>query len=117
MNYIETKNAPPAIGPYSQAVVTGGLLYASGQIPIVPSAGDIAEGGITVQTDQACRNVGEILKAAGLSFEKVVKTTCFLADIKDFAAFNEVYEKPLGTITQNYVEKKQVVLTKVPQIR
>lgn len=93
MNYIETKNAPAAIGPYSQAVVTGGLLYASGQIPIVPSAGDIAEGGITVQTDQVCRNVGEILKAAGLSFEKVVKTTCFLADIKDFAAFNEVYEK------------------------
>lgn len=93
MNYIETKNAPAAIGPYSQAVVTGGFLYASGQIPIVPSTGDIAEGGITVQTDQACRNVGEILKAAGLSFEKVVKTTCFLADIKDFAAFNEVYEK------------------------
>ena len=93
MKIISTDKAPAAIGPYSQAVVTGNLVYASGQIPVIPSKGTLAEGDITVQAEQACKNVGTILAAAGTSFEKVVKTTCFIADINDFAAFNAVYEK------------------------
>ncbi|MBP5761583.1 MAG: RidA family protein [Lachnospiraceae bacterium] len=93
MQFISTENAPAAIGPYSQGVVTGNLLFASGQIPIVPSTGKVIEGGIVEQTTQACRNVGAILKAAGSNSDKVVKTTCFLADMNDFAAFNEVYAK------------------------
>lgn len=93
MNKIETKNAPAAIGPYSQAIVTGNLIYASGQIPIVPASGNIVEGGIEAQAEQSCKNVGEILKAAGSGFDKVVKTTCFIANMGDFAAFNSVYEK------------------------
>ena len=88
MQFISTENAPAAIGPYSQGVVTGNLLFASGQIPIVPSTGKVIEGGIAEQTSQACRNVGAILKAAGTNYDKVVKTTCFLADMNDFAAFN-----------------------------
>ena len=90
---VSTQNAPAAIGPYSQAVVSGNMLYASGQIPIVPATGKLAEGDITVQAEQAMTNVGEILKAAGASYADVVKTTCFLADMNDFAAFNAVYEK------------------------
>ena len=90
---ISTQSAPAAIGPYSQAVVSGNMLYASGQIPIVPATGKLAEGDITVQAEQAMTNVGEILKAAGASYADVVKTTCFLADMNDFAAFNAVYEK------------------------
>ena len=93
MQFISTENAPAAIGPYSQGVVTGNLLFASGQIPIVPSTGKVIEGGIVEQATQACRNVGAILKAAGSNYDKVVKTTCFLADMNDFAAFNEVYAK------------------------
>ncbi len=93
MKTISTDKAPAAIGPYSQAKISGGLLFASGQIPIVPETGNICEGGIEAQTEQACKNVGEILKAAGADYDKVVKTTCFLADIADFAAFNAVYEK------------------------
>lgn len=90
MQIIHTENAPGAIGPYSQAVVTGGLVYTSGQIPVDPATGAVPEG-IAAQADQSCRNVGAILTAAGSGFDKVVKTTCFLADIADFAAFNEVY--------------------------
>lgn len=90
---ISTKNAPAAIGPYSQAIVSGNMLYASGQIPIVPATGKLAEGDITAQAEQSVKNVGEILKAAGASYTDVVKTTCFLADMNDFAAFNAVYEK------------------------
>lgn len=90
MQIIHTENAPEAIGPYSQAVVTGGLVYTSGQIPVDPATGAVPEG-IAAQADQSCRNVGAILTAAGSGFDKVVKTTCFLADIADFAAFNEVY--------------------------
>ncbi|MBO4900840.1 MAG: RidA family protein [Lachnospiraceae bacterium] len=93
MKTISTDKAPAAIGPYSQAKIVGNLLFASGQIPIIPESGEIAQGDITVQADQACRNVGEILKAAGLGYEDVVKTTCFLDDMNDFAAFNAVYEK------------------------
>lgn len=90
---VSTKSAPAAIGPYSQAIVCGGMLYASGQIPIVPATGKLAEGDISVQAEQAIKNVGEILKAGGATYADVVKTTCFLADMNDFATFNAVYEK------------------------
>jgi len=90
MKVIETTNAPGAIGPYSQGYEINGFLYTSGQIPVNPVTGMIPEG-IAAQADQSCQNVGAILKAGGSSFEKVFKTTCFLADMNDFAAFNEVY--------------------------
>lgn len=92
MKVIETKNAPGAIGPYSQGYEANGFVYTSGQIPIDPATGAVAEG-IAAQADQSCRNVGAILEAAGIGFEQVIKTTCFLADMDDFAAFNEVYAK------------------------
>ena len=92
MNVIDTKNAPGAIGPYSQAFEVSGLVITSGQIPVDPADGSVPEG-IAAQTEQSCKNVGAILTAAGSSFKKVVKTTCFLADMGDFAAFNEVYAK------------------------
>lgn len=90
---VATAKAPAAIGPYSQGIIAGGFLFASGQIPIVPETGEIAQGDIHVQAEQVMKNVGEILKEAGTDYEKVVKTTCFLADMADFAAFNSVYEK------------------------
>ena len=90
---VSTSKAPAAIGPYSQGIIANGMLFASGQIPIIPESGEIAEGDITVQAEQVMANVGEILKAANTDFESVVKTTCFLADMADFAAFNSVYEK------------------------
>ena len=93
MTTISTPNAPAAIGPYSQAKVVNGMVFASGQIPIVPATGGIAEGDITVQAEQVMKNVGEILKAANCGYEDVVKTTCFLAEMADFGAFNAVYEK------------------------
>ena len=93
MKVISTEKAPAAIGPYSQAMVVGGLLITSGQIPVDPATGAVPGDDITSQAEQSCRNVGAILEAAGTSFEKVVKTTCFLADMADFAAFNEVYAK------------------------
>ena len=93
MRYIETSHAPAAIGPYSQAVFSGNTLYASGQIPVNPETGRVEAADIAGQTEQVCRNVGALLKAAGLGFENVVKTTCFLSDIADFAAFNEVYAR------------------------
>lgn len=92
MKVIETKNAPAAIGPYSQAYQAGGLVFTSGQIPVDPATG-IAPEGIAAQAEQSCKNVAAILEAAGTGIDKVVKTTCFLADIADFAAFNAVYEK------------------------
>ena len=88
---ISTDKAPAAIGPYSQAIVAGNLVFASGQIPINPATGEIEAVGIQAQAEQAIKNVGEILKAAGTDYEHVVKTTCFLADMGDFAAFNAVY--------------------------
>ncbi len=90
---VETTKAPAAIGPYSQGIVANGMLFASGQIPIIPETGAIAQGAITVQARQVMLNVGEILKAAGTDFDHVVKTTCFLADMADFAAFNGIYEQ------------------------
>jgi len=91
MKVISTSSAPAAIGPYSQAVITGNLLFTSGQIPVDPSTGNVVEGGIAEQTEQIMKNLSEVLKAAGATFDNAVKTTCFLADIADFSAFNEVY--------------------------
>ena len=88
-----TTNAPAAIGPYSQAISVNGFLFASGQIPLSPVTGEVVGTTITEQAEQSCKNVGAILEANGLDFEKVIKTTCFLADMADFAAFNEVYAK------------------------
>ncbi len=93
MEYISTDKAPAAIGPYSQAIKAGDFLFASGQIPINPATGEIEGDDVTAQADLVCRNIGEILKAAGTDYEHVVKTTCFLAEMSDFAAFNAVYEK------------------------
>ncbi|MCI1722982.1 MAG: RidA family protein [Lachnospiraceae bacterium] len=93
MQVISTEKAPAAIGPYSQAIVANGILFTSGQIPIVPETGEVAEGGIEAQAEQSCKNLAAVLEAAGTSFDKVIKTTCFLADMGDFAAFNGVYAK------------------------
>lgn len=92
MKKIETTNAPGAIGPYSQGYVVNGFVFTSGQIPIDPATGAIPEG-IAAQTEQSCKNVAAIVEAADSSMDKVIKTTCFLADMADFAAFNEVYAK------------------------
>lgn len=92
MKVLETKNAPGAIGPYSQGFEVNGFVYTSGQIPVDPATGEVPAG-ISAQAEQSCKNVGAILEAAGIGFEKVFKTTCFLADMGDFAAFNEVYAK------------------------
>lgn len=92
MERIETKLAPGAIGPYSQGYITGGFVFTSGQIPVDPATGEIPEG-IKAQAERSCLNVEAILKAAGSDLSRVVKTTCFLADMGDFAAFNEVYAK------------------------
>lgn len=91
MKKIYTKNAPDAIGPYSQAVVSGGMVYTSGQIAIDPRSGMVEAEGIAAQTEQVCRNLKAVLEEAGGSLESVVKTVCFLRDMSDFAAFNEVY--------------------------
>lgn len=90
---VATEKAPAAIGPYSQAICVGDFVFTSGQIPINPATGDVEAVTIEAQTEQVMKNLGEVLKAAGSSFEKAVKTTCFLADIADFAAFNGVYGK------------------------
>ena len=91
MNIISTDKAPGAIGPYSQAIEANGFLFASGQVPLSPVTGEVVGTSIEEQAKQACENVGGILSAAGLNFTHVVKTTCFLADMADFAAFNAVY--------------------------
>ena len=90
MKIIATNNAPAAIGPYSQGIVSGGFAYCSGQIPVNPADGTIADGN-EAQAHQSCKNVAAVLAAGGTSIEKVVKTTCFLADMADFATFNSVY--------------------------
>lgn len=91
MEYVQTSKAPAAIGPYSQAVKVNGFLFTSGQIPINPATGNVETDTISLQATQVCENIKAVLEEAGTSFEKVVKTTCFLADIADFGAFNEVY--------------------------
>ena len=90
---IHTDKAPAAIGPYSQGVIAGGFLFASGQIPIDPATGEIHGGDIAAQAEQVMKNIGALLEAAGTDYQNVVKTSCFLADMGDFAAFNEVYAK------------------------
>ena len=91
MKYISTENAPAAIGPYSQAIEVNGFIFASGQVPLCPKTGVVVGKDITEQATRTCENIKGLLTAAGVGFENVVKTTCFLADMADFAAFNAVY--------------------------
>ena len=93
MKIVATEKAPKALGPYSQGYVHNGVLYTAGQLAINPEVNDVEATTIEAQTEQVCKNLGEVLKEAGTSFDKVLKTTCFLADMSDFAAFNEVYGK------------------------
>ena len=93
MQIIHTEKAPAAVGPYSQAIVHNGIIYTSGQIAINPAVGNIIATDIEGQAEQCCKNLGEVLSAAGTDFSKVIKTTCFLAEIADFKTFNAVYEK------------------------
>ena len=93
MEILSTSKAPAAIGPYSQAIKANGFIFISGQIPIVPQTGELISGDIQVQTEQVAKNIAEVLKAAGSDFEHVVKTTCFIKDIRNFAQFNEVYSR------------------------
>ena len=93
MKIVATEKAPKALGPYSQGYVHNGVLYTAGQIAINPEVNDVEATTIEAQTEQVCKNLREVLKEAGTSFDKVLKTTCFLADMSDFAAFNEVYRK------------------------
>ena len=93
MNKIHTEKAPAAIGPYSQGMKVGNLVFTSGQIPVFPETGVIAGDTIVEQAEQSCKNVGAVLEAGGASFAQVVKTTCFLADMADFPTFNAIYEK------------------------
>ena len=93
LKYVDTKNAPAAIGPYSQGIILNGIAFFSGQIPLSPETGEVVGSDITEQAEQVMKNVGALLESQGASFADVVKTTCFLADMADFAAFNEVYAK------------------------
>lgn len=122
MQKIHTENAPAAIGPYSQAIRANGFVFTSGQIALDPATGAVAEGGIAGQTKRICENLKAVLEAAGSSLDKVVKTTCFLADMNDFAAFNEVYgqyftEKParscvaVKTLPKNVLAEVEVIAT------
>ena len=90
---VSTTKAPAAIGPYSQGIIVNGMLFASGQIPINPATGEIEGNDITAQAEQVCKNIGALLSEAGTDYTRVIKTTCFLADMGDFGAFNEVYAK------------------------
>ena len=93
MKVISTEKAPAAIGPYSEGIIAGDFFFASGQIAIIPETGEIAEATIEAQTEQVMKNIGNLLAAAGVDYSKVVKTSCFLADMGDFGAFNEIYAK------------------------
>ena len=93
MKVISTEKAPAAIGPYSQGIIAGDFFFASGQIAIIPETGEIAEATIEAQTEQVMKNIGNLLAAAGVDYSKVVKTSCFLADMGDFGVFNEIYAK------------------------
>ena len=112
MKTISTPKAPAAIGPYSQAKVVNGMLYASGQIPINPATGDVDATTIEGQTEQVITNIAAVLEEAGSSFDNVVKTTCFLADIADFGAFNEVYAK---YFTGTYPARSCVEVARLPK--
>ncbi|MBQ8406177.1 MAG: RidA family protein [Clostridia bacterium] len=120
---VATESAPAAIGPYSQAIICGEMVFTSGQIPINPASGNIETTTIEEQAEQVMKNLGEVLKAAGSGFEKAVKTTCFLADMADFAAFNGVYAKyfttnparscvAVKTLPKNVLVEVEVIATK-----
>ena len=120
---VATEKAPAAIGPYSQAIVCGEMVFTSGQIPINPASGNVEATTIEGQAEQVMQNLGEVLKVAGSSFEKAVKTTCFLADMADFAAFNSVYAKyfttkparscvAVKTLPKNVLVEVEVIATK-----
>ena len=109
---INTKNAPAAIGPYSQAILVGNMLYASGQLGLDPATGDFVPGGVTEQTEQVFKNIHAILQEAGLTIANVVKTTCFLADMSDFAAMNAVYEKQF---TGDFPARSAVAVKTLPK--
>ena len=120
---IHTENAPAAIGPYSQAIVAGNIVFTSGQIPIDPATGTITAEGIRAQTEQVCKNLAAVLEAAGTNLQKAIKTTCFLQDMADFAVFNEVYaayftEKParscvaVRTLPKNELVEIEVIAEK-----
>ena len=109
---IKTEDAPKAIGPYSQAVVAGGFVFASGQIPTDPATGQFVEGGISEQTRQVLRNLSKVLEAAGTGLERVVKTTVFLADMNDFAAMSEVYARFFG---ENPPARSTVEVARLPR--
>lgn len=112
MKTISTANAPAAIGPYAQGNIAGGLLFASGQIPLDPETGEIVGSTIEEQTAQVMKNVAAILEAAGTDFDHVVKTTCFLNDMNDFAAFNAEYAKSFGEVRP---ARSAVALEKLPR--
>ncbi len=120
---VATEKAPAAIGPYSQAIVVGELVFTSGQIPINPASGNVEAEGIEAQAEQVMKNLGEVLKAAGSDYGKAVKTTCFLADMNDFAAFNGMYGKyfttnparsciAVKTLPKNVLVEVEVIATK-----
>ena len=118
MKTISTQNAPAAIGPYSQAIAVNGMLFASGQIPLDPKTGTLVDGGIEAQTARVMQNIQAVLEAAGTDFSHVVKTTCFLRDMNDFAAFNEVYGayftgKPARSCVQAVLPKNAAVEVEV----
>ena len=106
MKVISTEKAPAAIGPYSQGIVAGDFFFASGQIAIIPETGEIAEATIEAQTEQVMKNIGNLLAAAGADYSKVVKTSCFLADMGDFGAFNEIYAKYSSNISKSMLSSK-----------
>lgn len=109
---INTKNAPAAIGPYSQAILVGNMLYASGQLGLDPATGNFVPGGVTEQTEQVFKNIRAILEEAGLTISNVVKTSCFLADMSDFAAMNAVYEKQF---TGDFPARSAVAVKTLPK--
>ncbi|AIJ34580.1 RidA family protein [Porphyromonas gingivalis] len=109
---INTKNAPVAIGPYSQAILMGNMLYTSGQLGLDPATGNFVPGGVTEQTEQVFKNIRAILEEAGLTIANVVKTTCFLADMSDFAAMNAVYEKQF---TGDFPARSAVAVKTLPK--
>lgn len=108
---IATDGAPAAIGPYSQAIVANGFVFTAGQIPLDPETMQLVDGDITAQTERVMQNLAAVLEAAGTSFNRVVKTTCFLSDLENFAAFNTVYGRFLG---QNPVPRSTVQVAKLP---
>ena len=111
MKQISTKNAPAAIGPYSQAIISGGMLYCSGQIPIIPQTGEIPEG-VIAQAEQALTNVKNLVESAGASIDNVIKTTVFIKDMNDFATINEIYAK---YFTEPYPARSCVEVARLPK--